>query len=146
MKKISTLILITLFISASLISCKKYEEGPALSLRSKKGRLCRTWRTESYSENGVDKTSDWNSFYQNASITLDKNGNYSLYYKTLGISDYNETGTWQFTVNKVYLLFNKMQPTVDTWDWHIIRLTHNEFWIEDDVNSSTKGLLKMIPK
>ena len=56
------------FIAAILITvtfittegCKKYEEGPAFSLFSKKMRLCSTtWVVDKVEKNGTDYTSDW---------------------------------------------------------------------------------------
>lgn len=40
-----------MFAVIFLLSCK-YEEGPALSLRSKRDRLCNTWHVVNYETNG----------------------------------------------------------------------------------------------
>jgi hypothetical protein len=53
------LAILMLIASATIFSgCKKYEEGPGLSFRSKKARLVNTWEIEQYIENGVDKTAE----------------------------------------------------------------------------------------
>lgn len=39
-------------ILLALTGCKKYEEGPAISLRSKEARLCQEWKTDNYLQNG----------------------------------------------------------------------------------------------
>ena len=44
MKKLSTIFVLTLVIT--LIGCSKYEDGPAISLRSKKARLVNKWKLE----------------------------------------------------------------------------------------------------
>jgi hypothetical protein len=51
-KIISTLLLIGV-ITISQLSCKKYEEGPSLSLRSVKQRVTNTWKIESVTFNGT---------------------------------------------------------------------------------------------
>ena len=40
-------------------SCKKYEDGPTVSLRTKKARVVNKWKVDSYYINGVDKTTDY---------------------------------------------------------------------------------------
>ena len=145
MKIVKSIFLLS-FTLMALGSCKKYTDGPALSLRSKKARLCQTWVTQYYSENGVDKTTDWNNTFQSAYISLNKDGNYSIYYKLLGNFDYNETGTWAFTANKLNVVYTRVTPSADQWDWHILRLTKKEFWISDVNSSGVLQELKMIPK
>ena len=57
MLRMKHLVKITLIISCiSIISCKKYEEGPAFSLMSKKARLSNIWQVNQYLLNGEDKT------------------------------------------------------------------------------------------
>jgi hypothetical protein len=46
MKKSNQLLFILIAFTFILVSCKKYEEGPALSFRSKKARLENTWKYE----------------------------------------------------------------------------------------------------
>jgi hypothetical protein len=48
----TTLILATIL----LVACKKYEEGPTLSLRSKTARVAGNWTLESYTVDGQDQT------------------------------------------------------------------------------------------
>ena len=46
------------FLALSVQSCGKYEEGPGLSLRSKKARVAGTWKLSKSSTNGVDDALD----------------------------------------------------------------------------------------
>jgi len=60
MKTKLAITMIFLFLSSSLyIGCKKYEEGPAMSLRSKKGRVANKWKVDAYLKNGTDMISDY---------------------------------------------------------------------------------------
>jgi hypothetical protein len=88
------------FISLSILllsapgiqSCKKYPEGPALSLRSKTERISNTWKIENYSVNGADLT----SLVSNYTETFTKDNNYSYSWGII-----NGTGTWAFQNNKM---------------------------------------------
>jgi len=45
----------TIYLSLLLIlatACKKYEEGPTISLRSKEKRLCQTWELHEFTKDG----------------------------------------------------------------------------------------------
>ena len=84
--------------------------------------------------------------FQSASIKLSKGGDYLTSYKYLGLYDYTEDGTWSFNADKKFLLFTRVDPTPNSWDWRVIRLTKNEFWIEDYTSAGIRQVLKMIPK
>lgn len=51
-KKIGIWLVMSQFIFTA--GCKKYDEGPAFSLQSKKARIEGSWNVASYTENGVD--------------------------------------------------------------------------------------------
>ncbi|OYT17583.1 MAG: hypothetical protein B7C24_01970 [Bacteroidetes bacterium 4572_77] len=51
MKKAAIYFSLLLIIASA---CSKYEEGPAISLRSKEKRLCQKWDLETITKNGVD--------------------------------------------------------------------------------------------
>lgn len=125
-------------------SCKKYEEGPALSVRSKKARLDNVWKAELYYENDVDKTSDFHSVYTDARLTIGKDGSYSMYYKFLNLTDYNETGTWKLSSDKEFINFYRTSPNTDSWFWRILRLKDKELWVES-ADSNSVNELRMIP-
>lgn len=76
--------------------CKKYEEGPALSLRSKEKRLCQEWDEQKNLLNGED-----NSYYDHQYWNFDKNGTLIIttaydFPETEVTSNYN----WRWTDNK----------------------------------------------
>lgn len=90
MKKIiyKTSVLASLIIMLiSFSSCNKYEEGPAISLRSRTERLSNIWKVENYKVNDKDFTSLVSDYTE--TFSKQKAYNYSW-----GI--FNGSGTWAF--------------------------------------------------
>ncbi len=50
-------LLVFLFIAFCITDCKKYPEGPTISLRTKMARITGVWDVEYYEANGIDSTS-----------------------------------------------------------------------------------------
>lgn len=111
---------IILIIGASLMGCKKYPEGPALSLRSKTARVANTWKIESYTINGVDNTSALKNI--NYTETYDKDGNYS-YNSSLGTG----SGKWEFQSGKEQIKRSGVSGQ-SSETLFILRLKEREFW------------------
>jgi hypothetical protein len=91
--KISLLAL--LFIALTLTSiqgCKKYEDGPAISLRSRSARLSNTWRVENYKVNGDDYTSLVSGYSEQVKLS----GNDSQSSRTLFIRKLEEKTLWYY--------------------------------------------------
>ncbi len=124
MKTISALFLLTVIA----IGCKKYEEGPIFSLRSKKERLANTWKVAQWLENGVDKTNDFNNIFNGYVMTINKENTYSLTYKAFGIIPYSESGSWYFNTNKTSVTFKNNNNNTSTWK--ILKLMEKELWGE----------------
>lgn len=124
MKKLT---LAALLVSSALYmsSCGKYEEGPSISLRSKKARVANTWKVEAVLENGVDKTSSYSSFYDNFSLEFTKDGVYSTSTVSNGTT-VTETGTWEF-INDDEAIKTTVDGDSDTLS--ISKLKNSEFWI-----------------
>lgn len=116
-KNILPLILI---IVSSLTSCKKYEEGPAFSLRSKTARVANTWKLESYSINGVDNTSSLANI--NYTEFYDKDGNYS-YNTSVG----SGSGKWEFQSDKEQIKRSGVSSQ-SSETLYILKLKEKEFW------------------
>ena len=55
MKKLVYLAFVLMIGAITITSCRKYEEGPNISLRSKEARIANNWRIESAQLNGVNK-------------------------------------------------------------------------------------------
>ncbi len=90
MKRTPYLLLVLLF---GLTACKKYEDGPWISLTSKEKRIVGEWTTK---KNGIDLT--WNlkenkDFIENAT-------------NSEGEFFYSKNGNWNFDNDKEKLLIN----------------------------------------
>lgn len=136
MKTILKSILLFSLAAIMITSCKKYPDGPGFSLLSRKERLANTWHIGSYFENNVDKTSDFNNAYQNAKMVIDKEGNYSIYYKVFGLADYNESGTWKFSNDDDDFVTTPTSSTGSVGTHHILKLKDKELWYKEDPDGS----------
>jgi hypothetical protein len=127
MKKIS--IILFAVVSMALVtfsSCGKYEEGPGISLRSKKSRVVNTWVIEKYLENGVDLTSQVLPFLGSYSVEYKKDETFEVL--TDGM---REIGKWSFDSKKENL--EMMYDGSTSKDLaKIIRLTNDELWLVED--------------
>ena len=95
MKYIKTLFSLLIFFIITN-SCK-YEEGPILSIRTAKNRLCdKTWQMEKYIKNGVDISDSLKEDAFNVFIRFFDEGNFEQSYFT---DSAFQVGTWSF-INK----------------------------------------------
>lgn len=130
MKNLRILSLALLAVTFVLGSCSKYEEGPALSLRTKKARVANTWKADKYvSDDGTETTAN-----DETTSEYDKDGTVTI---TSGSTSFS--GTWEFNSDKTGI-----ETTFDfggvtqTSTSIIIKLKNDEMWItdEDDYNAS----------
>ena len=108
-------------------SCKKYEDGPAFSLRTKKSRLKGEWEVVEIIDNNGQKITG-----VDVEMEFEKDGDFSTtftysYYGTTYTSKYD--GEWEFSSDK-----EELEVTVNGQRevWEIKRLTNKEFWFEDE--------------
>jgi hypothetical protein len=90
MKKILKLTFLISFCGLMLFgiqSCRKYSDGPMISLSSRTSRVATTWKVDNYKIN----ESDFTSLVAGYTETYTKDGNY---YYTFG--SLSGTGTWAF--------------------------------------------------
>ncbi len=85
--------------SVVMTSCSKYEEGPSLSLRSKKARLAGEWSISNVTLNGTDVTSLMLPSGSSYTMTIEKDGTWTSSYSASGFSS-TEAGTWEFVDSK----------------------------------------------
>lgn len=138
MKKIEILSVAAVLLGGiAFTACKKYDEGPAVTLMTKKARLAGSWEIEAWLENGVDNTSDYRTLISSETFTIEKDGSYtSATTFTIGGSD-TDSGTWEFINDKedVKTLSNVTGATPDTM--HLIRLKNKEFWTKEVSGGNT---------
>lgn len=115
-------ILLCLFVLIGLItfdSCKKYPDGPMLSLRTKTARVSNVWKVEKCTKNGADITAS----KTDRTYEFRKDG---VFIYTSGSK--TEQGSWAF-INKKEWLDVK---TSDPYKWEILRLKEKEMWVREN--------------
>ncbi len=135
MKNFKMLVAVAMLGTAAfgISSCGKYEDGPGMSLRTKKARLTGVWDTKEY----VDADGTTSTDTDETTIEFTKDGNF-----TINSNDpdfpFALTGQWEFSDDKEQL---KMTYAGDTETSTITRLTNKELWIKDadgDISKSEK--------
>ena len=116
-------------IMGTLGSCSKYEEGPSLSLRSKKARVANTWKIDKAYRNGNDVTNDYDQY----SLYMNKDGDARLVaiYKSGNFTFEAETdGTWKLESDKEDLNLDFENNDADR-KYQILRLKEKELWLRE---------------
>lgn len=112
---------IAMVLIASVSGCK-YEEGPAISLRSKTARVANIWRVQTVLKNGEDVTSS----YDNYKEIYNKDGGFSYEY-SFGSVSFTGSGKWEFQ-NKSEQIRRFDVSAQDDRVLYITKLKENEFW------------------
>src|SRR3989339_924733 len=102
------------FLAAGLIfstSCKKYPEGPSISLRTKTQRITGSWTIEKVTVNGTEAT--LNDFYKSIVFDVTKEGKFTYSYTVLTIP-FKVEGEWKFNDDKTK--FMTKENNSSTWD------------------------------
>mgnify|MGYP005843735091 CR=1 FL=1 len=140
--KILTFMLIALF---TFVSCGKYDEGPSLSLLSKKARISGEWEIEKLIVDGEE--SDESSLLDAITFILEKDGTgtqkvdaitYTIGDQTYETDPQENELEWELSDDKeTFRMRIKDEDEWDDWDEMTIRrLTNSEFWLdqtEDEV-------------
>jgi len=127
-KLLFTLVCLTLILG----SCKKYEEGPGISLRTKKARVVGEWKTEKLFIDGVEDTLTPDE--KNIKWIFKKDGNYEYQAVT-----YTQIGTWSFDIKRELIFMTDTEFGYST-SCKIKRLTNNEMWFEFIFRSSKREI------
>ena len=130
------LILFSFAVISLTNGCKKYDEGPSISLTSKKARLANSWKFEDIifnGENNLTKSSLIENSYVN--IVEFKKDNTFIFKLDEGML---AEGIWSFNKNKtvIELSYTSTFPDNSTCCMKIIKLEKTEFWFSDDGNGA----------
>ena len=113
-------------------SCKKYDEGPSLSLLSKKQRLTGKWEVASFFFNGEEL-----QLINKEEMTVNKNGTFSRTI-LIGTNSFNNDGNWAFSEDKKELILTYNSNTTE--NWIIKRLSNKQLFIE--ITQTTGTLIR----
>ena len=139
MKKISlSLLICSLFLGATMLSCGKYEEGPGFSLLPKKTRLQQRWKpveTINAATGTLSTITDDGSY-----LEIVKGGSLKYYdHATFSLFGFDAlTGTWELSDDKTQLITSYTiigQTTTDTAT--IIKLKINSLGLESSNGDKT---------
>lgn len=123
--KVSILIALLAF---GLQGCK-YEEGPAISLRSKNERVANTWVIDKAYEDGKDVTEDYDQF--DLFMSQDQNATLTTNYKAGGaVFAFTTEGTWSFENDKEDIRMDFKNDDADNV-YSILKLKENEMWLRE---------------
>src|ERR1700758_2050957 len=114
----TVVVILAALLTIPFQSCKKYPDGPFISLRSRTARLCQTWRVENVQKNGADYT----NLYYNYTETFTRHGDYSYTWDTKG-----GTSIWTFQNKDDEIVLNGV--SAHSYNVLIIlRLEEKSFW------------------
>lgn len=122
------LLLLMIILTAS--GCKKYDEGPALSLRSKKARVVGKWVTEFWLVNKYEQVFMIDT---NRTAEFTKEGVYLYHeYNPFTHNTKDLQGTWDFRNDKEQLLLALPEgdSAMSYQLWDILRLKNKELRLE----------------
>jgi hypothetical protein len=135
--KSTKIMLVALIIATTIVtilpSCKKGDDDPIVSLRTRKDRFTNTWTLVKYEKNGVTQDLNGATYIYNAfnagKLTRTIEGNV-FGFPTRVVSD----GTWSFLNDDedVKIIINN-----DTVIYNIQRLANKELWLKKVDNSDT---------
>lgn len=121
MKNFKTLVSVTLFLFTviGLISCKKYDEGPGISLRSKSARVENQWKISfaRYLSDGTVTTED----HIGDIWEFTKDGVF--------VKDGNPKGMWELSESKEQIIITEHDGSIDFFN--ILKLKENEMWLSE---------------
>jgi len=136
--KTNIYILLFFLVVFCITDCKKYPEGPRISLRTKKIRIQGVWYTELFLVNGEDSTANYIIPYVNCGCYNIGPKGYSIY----KIGSQGRDGSWDFSNNKNNIVFYNnngqgLPPLFvgDKVEWVIQRLTDKQFWLKRNDNN-----------
>lgn len=113
-------------IVITLTACRKYDDGPGVSLLPRKNRVENSWFVEKYLVNGIDSTAVYARYM--AGEFYDTDGNYRTMYAIheWGATPAEVYGTWEFQNRD-----REIKRTLKNGSTSVIeitRLKNNSFW------------------
>jgi len=141
MKTGKLIIGISVIATMALAACKKYEEGPVISLRSKKERVANVWQIGSAYNNGEDVSDQYEEY--TVKFTKDGDAELAALYSFGDFSyEYETDGTWEFENNAENLEVDYQDDDADE-TYQILKLEEEALWLRV---KGEEDELHLIPK
>jgi len=123
----SVLALITLGVLGT--GCGKYDDGPDLSLRSRKERIANTWRVEKAMNGGDDVTYAFDEY--ELKMTKDGDATLTANYELGDLTfEFATNGTWDLENSDEDLKLDFENNDADE-TYEILRLKETELWLQE---------------
>ncbi|MEO8069124.1 MAG: DUF5004 domain-containing protein [Flavobacteriales bacterium] len=125
----TTRIVLALVLGTTIAGCKKYEDGPAFSLRSREERVANTWRIDRAMSGSDDVTSAFSQY--ELRLTKDHDASLTATYTLFGTDfSFTTSGTWSFE-NKDEDLRLDLEDSDADETYQILRLKETELWLRE---------------
>lgn len=136
MKILYKILLFTILIAYA--SCKKYENGPAFSLMSKKARIANIWKVDTFILNGKDKTTEYRQLVTREKLVIFQSGEfeYSEVSNWLWATPLY-TGKWSFINDKEELEMIPYNTGIKSRTCKILRLKNKSLWLEERISDDS---------
>jgi len=110
-------------------SCQKYEEGPAVSLKTRKERVANTWAVEKAYRDGKDVTTDYGQ-YELQMLTSGFAKLVAVYHMEGIQYEYETEGTWKLENKDDDLRLDFGDNRADR-TFTILRLKEDQLWLRE---------------
>jgi hypothetical protein len=137
MKNLKISLLIALLVAFILPSCGKYEEGPAISFRSKTSRLVNEWKIDKWYQAGDDITQIQLDAKPDYVLTITEDGNWVETY-TVGSGTNSTSKTWEFSSDKKSVVVSVGGVSVT---YEILKLKKDELWLKNTITSGVSSVI-----
>ena len=137
MKRIASILLFAFAVLVTVSSCRKYEEGPNISLRTKKARITNNWRYESAQVDGVEVSSD--PYFAKQKHYFYRDGKYiQTIIDPITQEARNLQGNWVLYDNDKKIAVTVKIPPANkdsTNNYSILKLFEKQMWLRTTDNS-----------
>ena len=137
MKRFAIACLLGVTLLSGFSACRKYEEGPNISFRTKKARVTNNWRCESAQVNGVEVSLD--PYYAKQKHYFYRDGKYiQTIIDPVTLEARNLQGTWTLYDNdrKISVTTKNFSGNIDsTNNYSILKLYEKQMWLRSTDNT-----------
>jgi hypothetical protein len=137
MKNYMLIALVAIVSLSTLSACRKYEEGPNISFRSKKARITNNWRVGSAEVNGVEESSS--AYWAKQKHYFRRNGDYTVTVIDPNTQEAtNLNGSWKLYdgSRKIALTLRRANAGQDSVvDFNILKLYNKQMWLRRTDNT-----------